>query len=74
MNTFNFADHLLQLNKQRSSKVAFIDDTRSLTYGELDAMMERVAAALLMVAPGRLDQGNRLGKCAALPRQPRDGA
>ena len=47
MNTFNFADHLFQFNKQRSSKVAFIDDTRSLTYGELDVQARRTAASLI---------------------------
>lgn len=49
MNTFNFADHLFQFNKQRSSKVAFIDDTRSLTYGELAVQARRTAASLIQL-------------------------
>ncbi len=44
---FNFADHLFQLNKQRASKVAFIDDTRTLTYGELELQARRTAAILI---------------------------
>jgi benzoate-CoA ligase len=45
--TFNFADHLFQLNKGRASKIAFIDDTRSLTYGELELQSRRTAASLV---------------------------
>jgi benzoate-CoA ligase len=45
--TFNFADHLFNLNKERASKVAFIDDTRSLTYGELDLQARRTASSLI---------------------------
>ena len=47
--TFNFADHLFQLNKERASKVAFIDDTRTLTYGELDLQARRTAASLIQL-------------------------
>jgi benzoate-CoA ligase len=43
---FNFAAHLLQTNAGRAGKLAFIDDRRSLTYGELDAGVRRMATAL----------------------------
>ena len=36
----NFASHLAALNAPRAAKLAYIDDTRQLTYGEL---AERVA-------------------------------
>ena len=45
--TFNFADHLFNLNKERASKVAFIDDTRSLTYCELELQARRTASSLI---------------------------
>ena len=32
---FNFARHLLELNAGRAAKVAYRDDERTLTYGEL---------------------------------------
>jgi benzoate-CoA ligase len=44
---FNFATHLMALNAARPAKTAFIDDTCSLTYGELDERIRRVAAGLL---------------------------
>jgi benzoate-CoA ligase len=47
--SFNFADHLFKLNKQRASKVAFIDDTRTLTYGELELQARRTAASLIQL-------------------------
>ena len=43
---FNFAQHLLQLNKARAAKTAFIDDQGVLSYGELDERVRRTAAAL----------------------------
>lgn len=43
---FNFAHHLLEFNKSRSQKNAFIDDSGSLTYGSLDERVRRMAAAL----------------------------
>lgn len=39
----NFASHLAALNAPRAAKLAYIDDTRQLTYGEL---AERVAHEL----------------------------
>ena len=43
---FNFAQHLLACNTGRASKVAFVDDQGTLTYGELDERVRRVAAGL----------------------------
>ncbi len=43
---FNFADHLLAANAVRPDKTAFIDDAGALSYGELDARVRRMAAAL----------------------------
>jgi len=44
---FNFADHLLRVNAQRASKLAYVDDRSALTYGELAERVRRCAAALL---------------------------
>jgi benzoate-CoA ligase len=44
---FNFARHLLALNRDRARKTAYIDDERTLSYGELDERVRRTAAALL---------------------------
>ena len=43
---FNFAHHLLEFNKSRPEKNAFIDDSGSLTYEALDERVRRMAAAL----------------------------
>jgi len=43
---FNFAQHLLGCNAQRSARPAFIDDEGVLTYGELDERVRRMAAGL----------------------------
>jgi benzoate-CoA ligase len=43
---FNFAQHLLELNTGRTSKMALIDDRGSLTYGELADQVRRFAGAL----------------------------
>jgi benzoate-CoA ligase len=43
---FNFAQYLLQLNGERSPKIAFIDDHGALTYGELVERVQRMAAGL----------------------------
>jgi benzoate-CoA ligase len=43
---FNFAQHLLERNRSRAGKVAYIDDHGSMTYGELDERVRRMAAAL----------------------------
>src|SRR5437867_563152 len=44
---FNAARHLLALNAQRPEKIAYIDDTQRLSYGELDQRVRRFAAGLL---------------------------
>lgn len=44
---FNFASHLLALNAERAGKLAYIDDTRQMTYGELDLRARAFAAGLL---------------------------
>lgn len=43
---FNFAQHLLQLNTARAGKAAFIDDAGTLSYGQLEDRVRRVAAGL----------------------------
>ena len=44
--SFNIAQHLLQINASRPSKAAFVDDHGSLSYGQLDERVRRLAAAL----------------------------
>lgn len=43
---FNYAQHLLDCNSGRATKVAFIDDHGTLTYGQLSERVRRVAAGL----------------------------
>ena len=44
---FNYAAYLLELNRGRSGKAAYIDDASELSYGELDERVRRMAGALL---------------------------
>jgi benzoate-CoA ligase len=44
--TFNFAQHLLQLNEKRAAKAAFVDDQGVLSYGDLAARVRQMAAGL----------------------------
>jgi benzoate-CoA ligase len=44
---FNFAQHLLETNRGRAAKPAYIDDGGTLSYGELDLRVRRCAAGLL---------------------------
>ena len=44
--TFNIAEHLIALNAGRPEKPAFVDDARTLTYGDLAERVRWVAAAL----------------------------
>ena len=53
MTHFNFADHLFSLNKQRSNKLAFMDDSRTLTYGELEDQSRRMANSLIALGVRR---------------------
>jgi benzoate-CoA ligase len=43
---FNFAQHLLALNTGRADKAAFVDDLGTLTYGQLDERVRRLASGL----------------------------
>jgi benzoate-CoA ligase len=43
---FNYAQHLIGLNTGRASKTAFIDDHGTLSYGQLEDRVRRVAAGL----------------------------
>jgi benzoate-CoA ligase len=51
---FNFADHLFQINRVRSTKTAYIDDEETLSYGALEERARRLATALLAsgIRPG----------------------
>ena len=44
---FNFAQHLIDCNVSRPTKIALIDDVGQLSYGELAERIRRVAAGLL---------------------------
>ncbi len=44
---FNFAQHLIDCNAAHPARTAYIDDTGSLSYGELAGRIRRLAAALL---------------------------
>jgi benzoate-CoA ligase len=43
---FNFAQHLLDVNRARGNKTAYIDDAGGLTYAQLAARVQRCAAAV----------------------------
>jgi benzoate-CoA ligase len=43
---FNFAAHLLALNAGRAAKTAYVDDHGTLSYGQLDERVRRLAAGL----------------------------
>jgi len=43
---FNIAQHLLDINTARADKAAFVDDTGTLTYGQLTGRVRRMAAGL----------------------------
>jgi benzoate-CoA ligase len=44
---FNFAHHLIERNRGRAAKAAFVDDRGTLTYGALEERIRRFASALL---------------------------
>ncbi|CAN5811919.1 benzoate-CoA ligase family protein [soil metagenome] len=44
---FNFAQHLIDVNAGRPTKLAYIDDQGSLCYGELAERVKRLARALI---------------------------
>ena len=43
---FNFAAHLIRINRGRGDKTVYIDDRGQLTYGELEEAVKRMASAL----------------------------
>ena len=43
---FNLAQHLLACNSQRAAKAAFVDDLGTLSFGELEDRVRRLAAGL----------------------------
>ncbi len=43
---YNFASHLLALNRSRGDRVAYLDDYGSLAYGQLDEQVRRLAGLL----------------------------
>jgi len=45
--TFNFAEHIFEINRKRGSKVAYVDDHGVLSYGHLEDHARRLAAVLL---------------------------
>ena len=47
---FNFAVHVLEVNAHRPAKAAYIDDSGSLSYGELAQRVRRFAAALRAIS------------------------
>ena len=44
--SFNFASHLMDINRERPNKTAYIDDHGSMSYSELRDGIQRMAAAL----------------------------
>jgi benzoate-CoA ligase len=44
---FNFAQHLIEVNQGRAEKAAYIDDASTLSYGQLEERLRRVATGLL---------------------------
>jgi len=53
---FNFARHLIALNAGRTAKTALIDDTGSLTYGQLADQVQRFSAAMQALGLKREDR------------------
>jgi benzoate-CoA ligase len=51
--SLNFADHLFSVNRDRASKLAYVDDRGALSYGDLEDRSRRFAAALLALGVRR---------------------
>ena len=51
--TFNFAQHLLEVNERRAAKTVYVDDHGALTYGELADRVRRLGAALRAIGVKR---------------------
>ena len=60
INRISEPPHLLALNASRADKLAFIDDLGTLSYGQLEERVRRVAAGLRPAVPA----------CALLPFPP----
>ena len=43
---FNFAQHLIERNAGRPAKTAFVDEVGSVSYGQLEDRVRRLAAGL----------------------------
>jgi benzoate-CoA ligase len=54
--SFNFAQHLIELNAGRAAKTAYTDDHGTLNYGELADRVKRMAGALLSSGLRREDR------------------
>lgn len=54
--TFNFAEHLFAVNRERAQKTAYVDDRGALGYGQLEDRARRLAAALLAEGVRREDR------------------
>jgi benzoate-CoA ligase len=54
--SFNFAQHLIELNAGRAAKTAYTDDHGALSYGELAERVKRMAGALLSAGLRREDR------------------
>ena len=52
---FNVARHLLECNAARHDRAAFVDDAGTLTYGELEDQVRRLAAGLRALGLRRED-------------------
>ena len=47
--SFNFAEHLFAIHQGRASKLAYVDDSRTLTFGELETQSRRMAQTLIQL-------------------------
>src|SRR5258706_8623028 len=74
---FNFAQHVIDCNAARSTKVAYRDDRADLTYGQLADRVRRVAAALSALGVRRkepvlilMPDGKNTPACILAPMYP----
>ena len=47
--SFNFAEYIFSVNKGRANKLAYVDDSRTLTFGELETQARRTAQTLVQL-------------------------
>ena len=50
---FNFAQHLLSINEERHTRIAYIDDEGTLSYGQLSSAIRGFAGSLLQLGVRR---------------------